>query len=88
MRTADKFTVFCNNLRMSEVAISNIHYRYQKVTGQLNADFRQLNSGIEHTRYVGSYGRGTAIQVNAVDVLVELPNAALARPAGDSPLGV
>ena len=40
----------------------------------MNGDFWDTNSETAHSRYVGSYGRGTAIDVSDLDVLIELPN--------------
>lgn len=53
---------------------SLISKRYKTITKAVNGDFWNTNSEIAHSRYVGSYGRGTAINVSDLDVLIELPN--------------
>lgn len=53
---------------------SLISKRYKTITKAVNGDFWGSNSEIAHSRYVGSYGRGTAINVSDLDVLIELPN--------------
>lgn len=52
-----------------------ISKRYKTITKAVNGDFWNSNSETAHSRYVGSYGRGTAINVSDLDVLVELPNS-------------
>lgn len=52
---------------------SLISTRYKTITKAVNSDFWNSNSDILHSRYVGSYGRGTGINVSDLDVLVELP---------------
>lgn len=54
---------------------SLISKRYKTITKAVNGDFWNSNSETDHSRYVGSYGRGTAINVSDLDVLVELPNS-------------
>lgn len=54
---------------------SLISTRYRTITKAVNGDFWNSNSETNHSRYVGSYGRGTAINVSDLDVLVELPNS-------------
>ena len=49
--------------------------RYKTITKAVNAAFWNSNSETDHSRYVGSYGRGTAINVSDLDVLVELPSS-------------
>ena len=58
---------------MSGTVVSNVQYRYKRITKQLNADFRQMDSETKYSLYVGSYGRGTAIHVSDIDILIELP---------------
>lgn len=53
---------------------SLISTRYKTITKAVNGDFWNSNSDTNHSCYVGSYGRGTAINVSDLDVLVELPN--------------
>ncbi|MCR5379810.1 MAG: nucleotidyltransferase domain-containing protein [Lentisphaeria bacterium] len=52
---------------------SLISTRYRTITKAVNGDFWNCNSETEHSRYVGSYGRGTAINTSDLDVLMELP---------------
>lgn len=58
---------------MTDTVVSNVQYRYKRITKQLNADFRNLDSDSRHSLYVGSYGRGTAIHVSDIDMVMELP---------------
>ena len=53
---------------------SLISIRYKTITKAINHYFWNINSETAHSRYVGSYGRGTAINVSDLDVLVELPD--------------
>jgi predicted nucleotidyltransferase len=48
--------------------------RYKTVTKAINQTFWGTTSDTEHSRYVGSYGRGTAIDVSDIDILIELPD--------------
>lgn len=52
---------------------STISTRYKAVTKAINAEFWGYRSDSAHSLYVGSYGRGTAIDTSDVDILVELP---------------
>ena len=52
---------------------SLISQRYKRVTKAINAEFWNSCSDVEHSLYVGSYGRGTAIDTSDIDILVELP---------------
>ena len=52
---------------------SLISMRYKTITKAVNKEFWNSISDTAHSRYVGSYGRGTAISVSDLDVLVELP---------------
>lgn len=62
-----------NNYSIDSSTISLISKRYKKITKVVNEDFWNSNSEIAHSRYVGSYGRGTAIGTSDLDVLMELP---------------
>ena len=53
---------------------SLISTRYKRITKAVNTEFWNNTSETAHSRYVGSYGRGTAINVSDIDVLMELPN--------------
>lgn len=52
-----------------------ISKRYKRVTQVINRKFWNIESDIQHSLYVGSYGRGTAIDTSDIDVLVELPSS-------------
>lgn len=48
--------------------------RYHLVTKAINGEFWGSESNSQHSLYVGSYGRNTAISSSDIDILVELPN--------------
>lgn len=73
MSISDKFGAFCSNLRMSYDTVSAVRSRYHSITKRLNKDFRDTDSEILNSLYVGSYGRGTAIHVSDIDMLYVLP---------------
>lgn len=52
---------------------STISTRYRSVTRAINREFWHTTSETQHSFYVGSYGRGTAIDTSDLDILVELP---------------
>ena len=52
---------------------STISTRYKTVTRAVNSAFRNSQSETQYSFYVGSYGRGTAINTSDIDILVELP---------------
>ena len=54
---------------------SLISNRYKRITRAVNRTFWSSESDTAHSFYVGSYGRGTAIDTSDLDVLVELPNS-------------
>lgn len=47
--------------------------RYKKITKAVNVEFRGISSETANSLYVGSYGRGTAIDTSDIDVMVILP---------------
>lgn len=67
------FEQFCKNLRMNGSVISNVQNRYHAITKRINKDFWNTDSEVQHSFYVGSYGRGTAIYTSDIDIVVELP---------------
>lgn len=74
MAVGDWFQKFCGNIRISQEKRSSIGNRTDRIVGQLNTDFRRLDSKTSYRFYVGSYGRSTAIpSVSDVDLLYELP---------------
>lgn len=52
---------------------STISRRYHSITSAINKSFWNISSDTQHSFYVGSYGRGTAINTSDLDILVELP---------------
>lgn len=72
-------TVKQSGERISLDQRSLISLRYKRITHAINAEFWGIDSETEHSRYVGSYGRGTAIDTSDVDILVELPRAEYER---------
>jgi predicted nucleotidyltransferase len=50
-----------------------ISQRYKTVTRAINKEFWNIQSETKNSLYVGSYGRGTAINTSDIDILVELP---------------
>lgn len=68
-----EFEQFCDNVRMSKSIIDSIQTKYHGITKCINRNFWFSTSEINHSLYVGSYGRGTAINASDVDILVMLP---------------
>jgi len=60
MGIGDDFKTFCEKLTVNNR--SDISDRYQAITKRLNQDFWDSTSYTDHSRYVGSYGRETAIR--------------------------
>lgn len=56
-----------------------ITQRYHTVTKATNRAFWQSESDSNHTLYVGSYGRGTAVKTSDVDILCSLPHQEFER---------
>ena len=54
---------------------SVISGRYKRITRAINRSFWNSESETEHSMYVGSYGRGTAINTSDLDVLFILPES-------------
>lgn len=52
---------------------STISMRYHTITSAINREFWNSSSDTQNSIYVGSYGRGTAINTSDLDVLVTLP---------------
>lgn len=50
-----------------------VSQRYKRITRAVNLEFWGNDSESNHSLYVGSYGRGTAIDTSDIDMLVELP---------------
>lgn len=79
MSVSNWFETFNKNLRMSEITVSNITYRYKRITKQLNKDFYNSESETIHSFYAGSYGRGTDIVTSDVDMIFQLPYTTYVR---------
>ncbi|AYM82776.1 nucleotidyltransferase [Agrobacterium tumefaciens] len=74
MGVADEFTNFKNAYNIDKSLISSIAYRYQRITGQLNKDFRGIESKTANSLYVGSYGRDTSARgISDIDMAYALP---------------
>lgn len=74
MSVADNFRTFCSNINISTDKRSSIADRYGLITQRLNYDYWDLESKTYHSRYVGSYGRGTAIEgFSDLDMIFQLP---------------
>lgn len=72
MGIGERFNVFCNNLTIKDSG--TISTRYKAITKRLNVDFRNTDSETAHSLYVGSYGRGTAINgFSDLDMIYTLP---------------
>ncbi len=72
MGLADWFSAFCSNLQVKDRG--TISYRYKEITKRLNSDYWATTSDTAHSLYVGSYGRGTAIDgISDLDVIFQLP---------------
>ena len=52
---------------------SLVSQRYRRITRAVNSEFWDSASETAHSLYVGSYGRGTAVDTSDIDMLVELP---------------
>lgn len=54
---------------------SFISKRYCTVTSAMNREFWNITSDRQNSIYVGSYGRGTAIDTSDIDILMSLPES-------------
>lgn len=72
-------TVSKGGERISQGQRSLISDRYKRITKAINSEFWSIESNTAHSRYVGSYGRGTAIDTSDIDILVELPRSEYER---------
>lgn len=79
MSISTKFQNFCTAIRIKSSTVSNISYRYGRITKQLNTDFWGTDSSTSHSLYVGSYGRDTYIHVSDIDMLFRLPYSVYER---------
>lgn len=58
---------------------SIVSKRYHKITSAINREFWNRDSNTDNSFYVGSYGRGTAIDSSDIDILVVLPEEEYSR---------
>ena len=58
---------------------TSISVRYHTITCAINVEFRNSTSTTANSLYVGSYGRGTAIDTSDIDILVEIPQVEYQR---------
>lgn len=73
MGIGEKFEKFYKAIIMSSSDISDVSYRYQRITKILNKYFYNNESSTNHCLYVGSYGRDTEISKSDIDMLFEMP---------------
>ena len=69
------FNQFEKNLRTSDDNIRKIAQRTKTITKIINQSYWNNESEKLHSLLVGSYGRGTAIHLSDIDLLVELPSS-------------
>lgn len=80
MSVAQYFQTFCDVIRVSPEKRSSISYRTGRLTRQLNADFRGIDSSLANRFYSGSYGRNTAIpSISDIDLIYVLPQSVYSR---------
>lgn len=78
MSVDTKFKTFCSNLSIPNR--SEISSRYKKITRRLNIEYRDWENETSFSRYVGSYGRGTAIAgFSDLDMIFQLPDTVKGR---------
>jgi len=83
MGIGDEFARFKERYNIGKDLISSISNRYQRITGQLNKDFRKIDSKTANSFYVGSYGRDTAAKgISDLDIAYILPPAIYANYNG------
>lgn len=87
MSVRENFSIFCSNLRMSSNTISTIQNRYHQIAKRINYDYWSITSETLHSRYVGSYGRGTEIWTSDIDMMIQLPYATYEKFEGYSSNG-
>lgn len=73
MEVHDSFLTFTANLIIPDSMKEVIEQRIKTITKRINKDYWNIDSELLHSKIVGSYGRGTAIQNSDVDIVVELP---------------
>ena len=73
MNVSEKFSTFCEFIKISDDNVEKISCRYKEITKKLNKDFWWTDSETKHSLYVWSYWRDTDIYVSDVDILFQLP---------------
>lgn len=74
MGVGEYFQTFCSQLSISSDKRASISNRYGQITKRLNLDFRSSDSSTQNSFYVGSYGRGTAINgFSDLDMIFVMP---------------
>lgn len=74
MSITENFKTFCSNLTVTTKTRGTISDRYERITQRLNLDFWRIDSKIQNSLYVGSYGRGTAVRgFSDLDIIFVLP---------------
>ena len=68
----EHFKTFEKNLRTSDDDVKTISERVKVITKIINKSYWNMDSEVSHSILVGSYGRGTAIHLSDIDLLVEL----------------
>lgn len=75
MTTAEAFSTFLDNIKVSSEQAELIRNRYNKITKKLNQTFRNTDSETANSLRVGSYGRYTGIKgISDLDMLYIMPN--------------
>lgn len=78
MSVSSKFSTFCSNLTVQNR--DTISQRYKAITRRLNIEYWDLENETAFSRYVGSYGRGTAIRgFSDLDMIFRLPGSVKSR---------
>ncbi len=75
MSISQKFTQFCDNIKISKEDLDIISDRYRKITRRINLEYWGTDSNTYHSLYVGSFGRDTEIYSSDIDMLVQLPDS-------------
>ena len=71
------FDTLCSRLRFSDDDQNTISTRYHAITKRINTDFWGSSSDVNHSFYVGSYGRDSEIYTSDIDMLVVLPSKSM-----------
>lgn len=72
MSVADWFSTFCGNIAVDD--LTTVRTRYRAIAKRLNQEYWNWENESAFSRYVGSFGRGTATRrTSDVDMLFQLP---------------